>query len=265
VTALVSDLMRRGLVTCPPQTTLGEAAALLVRERVHAVVVADAAGAPAGILADSDLLAGEWLAGDEVSLDEMRRMTAGELMSAPLATIGADATAAEAAERMLSERVSRLVVLEGGVPAGMLAVSDLVASAAAQPGGRGTVADVMSRGFVACRPEAPAADLARAMTDRRSRSLVVLDAGGTAVGVVTGRDLLRLLAAGDLAGKAAGDLMHPPLAIGPDATLREAADRLVREDVHRLVVADPDGGVPLGIVSTWDVLAEMARPGSRWA
>ncbi|HSK15679.1 MAG TPA: CBS domain-containing protein [Gaiellaceae bacterium] len=264
MTVLVSDIMRRGLVTCPPETTLGEAAALLVRERVHAVVVADVAGAPAGVLADSDLLAGEWLAGDEVSLDAMRRLTAGELMSAPLTKIDAAAGAAEAAERMLAERVSRLVVVEDGAPAGMIAVSDLVASAAGQPGGRGTVEDVMSRGFVACRPETPAAGLARAMTERRSRSVVVLDVGGTAVGVVTGRDLLPLAAAEDLDGKTAGDLMHPPLAIGPDATLREAADRLVREEVHRLVVADPDGGVPLGIVSTWDVLAEMAGPGSPW-
>src|SRR3990170_7283093 len=100
MTTLVRDLMRRGLITCAKGTSLGEAAALLTRHRVHALVVVDEAGKPAGLLSDFDLLAGEWLSADAESLAAMRRMTAGELMSAPLNTIDAGEAIRTAADRM---------------------------------------------------------------------------------------------------------------------------------------------------------------------
>lgn len=261
----VSDVMHRGVVVCDPATPLGEAAALLVRHRVHAVVVAHDDGRPLGILADSDLLAGEWLSTDAERLEAMRAMTAGDLMTEGVLTIEVDAPVAEAAARMWREGVARLVVAEGGLPVGVVSVSDLVACLARAALARGTVADVMSRAFVACLPDTPASALARAMTERRSRSVVVLDRLGAAVGVVTGTDLLPLVESGDLS-RTASELMHAPIAIGPEATLSEAAEALVRAGIHRLIVVDPadSEGLPLGILSTSDVLVEMAEPGSAW-
>jgi CBS domain-containing protein len=60
--------------------------------------------------------------------------------------------------------------------------------------------------------------------------------------------------------------MHHPLSIGPAASLQEAADRILHEEVHRLLVVDPEdpSSVPLGVLSTADVLAEMTAPGSPW-
>jgi CBS domain-containing protein len=60
--------------------------------------------------------------------------------------------------------------------------------------------------------------------------------------------------------------MHHPISVGPEAALHEAADLLLREEVHRLLVVDPEdpSSVPLGILSTADVLAEMVAPGSPW-
>jgi len=260
----VRDLMHRGLVTCGPQMSLADAAALLVEHRVHALVVTEPDGAPVGVLSDTDLLAGEWLAGDAESLDALKRMTVGQLMSPGLETISADADAAEAGARLAARRLGRLVVLEDSVPVGVVAVSDLVAALARPPVERRTVADVMSRGFVACRPETQATALARAMTERRSRSVVVLATDGRPLGVVTGHDLLALVG-GDRDPRA-DELMREPLTIEPQATLQEAADALLRHEVHRLLVLDPGdrGGVPLGIVSTSDVAAQMAAPGSIW-
>jgi CBS domain-containing protein len=60
--------------------------------------------------------------------------------------------------------------------------------------------------------------------------------------------------------------MHPPLTIGPDATLREAADTMLQHHIHRLIVVDPayPAGMPLGLISTSDIVIEMAAPGSVW-
>jgi len=256
--------MHRGLVTCRPETSLVEAAVLLVEHRVHALLVTGPDEAPVGILSDTDLLAGEWLAADAERLATMRTLTAGELMSAVLATIDADALAEEAARRLDAEHLGRLVVVAGGTPVGVVAVSDLVAAVARSAGGRRTVADVMSRAFVACRPDTPANALARTMTDRRSRSVVVLAPDGHPLGVVTGHDLLPLV--GRDADPRAEELMHEPFTIEPGATLQDAADSLLRHEVHRLLVVDPDNprAVPLGVLSTSDILGEMSAPDSAW-
>jgi CBS domain-containing protein len=103
------------------------------------------------------------------------------------------------------------------------------------------------------------------MTLRRSRSLVVVSPQGAPRGVVTGADLLPLVAGGGT-DTPVRDLMHEPLTIGADASLRETADRMLKEEVHRLLVTDPGtrDGFPLGIVSTADLVAEMAEQGSIW-
>jgi CBS domain-containing protein len=260
----VGELMHRGLVTCRPEASLAEAASSLLEHRVHALVVVDGSGAPAGLLSDTDLLAGEWIAGDAERLEAMKRLTAADLMTSPVATIDAQADTAEAAARLTREHLGRLVVVQRGEAVGVVAVSDLVAALRPAAAGRDSVAEVMSRGFLACREETTVAAVARAMTDRRSRSAVVLAADGRVAGVVTGHDLLA--AFDGAAERSVRDLMHAPLTVSAEATLQQATDLLLRHEVHRLVVVDPDdpGGVPLGIVSTTDVLAEMAAPGSAW-
>lgn len=255
--------MHRGLVTCPPDATLGEAARLLISSHVHGVVVAEADGAPLGLLSDFDLLAGEWLAEDEETLATLRRLTARELMTEPVLTVAAAATLGEAAETMRRKRIGRLVVVEDGRAIGILSSSDVAAVLAAPPHGRSTVGEVMSHAFVVCRPDAPLASVARALAERRSRSVIVLAADGTAAGVVSRQDLLPL-SPGETAARTAVDVMHPPLTTTPATPLTDAVDAMIRAEVHRLVVVGDDGRTPIGLLSSWDVLAETAAPGSAW-
>lgn len=261
----IRDLMHKGLITCPPGTHIGEAAALLAAHQVHALVVAEPDGSPLGVLSDTDLLAGEWLSTDDASLSTMQAMTAGELMSTPPAAISADAKADEAATRMREERLSRLLVSEAGTVIGVIAISDLVRGLVPGSRARDTVADVMSWAIVTCLEETPLAAAARGMSERRSRSIVAVDRHGALVGVVSGHDLIALYGSGDLNGTVA-DLMNPPITISPTASLREAADRMLDHEIHRLVVVDPGdpAQIPLGLVSTSDIVAEMAAPNSIW-
>lgn len=261
----VADLMSAPVVSCSGSTTLGELATLLAERRIHGVVVLDEAGGAAGVVADTDVLAGEWLATDAESLATMRAMTAAELMTSPPVTIDADAPIEDAAARLFDERLARLVAVQDGIPVGVLATSDLVRHLGRGHLGRGTVADVMSHGLVACRDGATVSQAARVMTERHVRALVVVAADGRPLGVVTGTDLLPLVGA-DAGDRPAADLMHPPISIAATASLREAADLLLEAEIHRLVVVDPASpdDVPLGIVATTDIVAEMAEPGSVW-
>jgi CBS domain-containing protein len=259
--------MHPGLITCRPDASLGQVAAMLTQHRIHALVVADRDGRPLGVISDYDLLAAEWLSTDEESLQAMRRMTAGELMTSPVDTIEADAPASHAAERMRAEGFSRLLVNDAGKPAGVISVSDLVASMSqAAHVGRATVADVMSRAILVCRDTTPLPDVARGMTDARYRSVLVVDPQGKPLGVISGLDLLAYCGEAGCAGVTAREVMHPALTISPKATLREAADEMIENHHHRLVVIDPERpeAMPLGVISSYNIVSEMAQPGSVW-
>jgi CBS-domain-containing membrane protein len=258
--------MTHDLISCRGDADLAAVASKLARHHIHAVFVLGDAGEPLGVVSDFDLLAGEWMADDPESLETMRRMTARELMTAPVEWIGEDATAAQAAERMMQLHIKRLLVRgREGKPAGVISVSDLVGSLGSRSLGRQSARDVMSRAFVTCLPDTPAEAAARAMSDRRSRSIVVVDEHGLAVGVLTGTDLLGLYRQGG--GTTVSALMTTPVVTcEPDTALTDAAELMLDREVHRLVVvqADAERSVPIGVLSTADVVAEMAHESSVW-
>jgi CBS domain-containing protein len=267
VTRLVRDYMHPGVITCRADATLGQVAVMLTQHHVHALVVADRDGRPLGIISDFDLLAGEWLSADPESLEAMRTMTAGELMSTPVDTVEAGTPFSEAARRMREEEVHRLLVLEAGNPVGVISISDFVAGLAATvPPRRETVADVMSDAMLTCRDKTPVIAAARAMTDSGYRSVVVVNARGKPLGVVSGLDLLAFCEQDECEDVTVADVMHPAISIHISASVREAADKMIKHHHHRLVVVDPDEpeAVPLGMISSFDIVAEMARPGSVW-
>ncbi len=264
---LVRDLMHPGLITCQLSASLGQVATLLTQHHVHALVIVDRDGRPLGILSDFDLLAGEWLSANLESLTAMRKMTAGELMTQPINAVEADVPARDAAHRMRTEEINRLLVTEHGKPVGVISISDMVAHLARTiPARRDTVADVMSDAMLVCRDQTPVTAAARAMTEAHYRSVLVVNAVGRSLGVVSGADLLSACEESDCRDLVVSQVMHPALTIHMNASLREAADMMIRHHHHRLIVIDPHSpeAMPLGIISSYDIVAEMARPGSVW-
>jgi CBS domain-containing protein len=269
VTKSIRDLMHPGVITCRPDATLGQVAVMLNQHHVHALIVADRDGRPLGVISDFDLLAGEWLSADPESLETMRTMTAGELMSTPVDTIEANAPVSEAARRMREEGIHRLLAIDGGQPVGVVSISDFVASLAeTAPVRRETVADVMSDAMLVCRDKTPITAAARTMTQAGWRSVLVVDATGRPLGVVSGPDLVAFCEKEkeECTDATVSEVMHPPLKIHMSASLREAADKMIKHHHHRLVVVDPDAPetMPLGIISSFDIIAEMAHPASVW-
>jgi len=263
--------MRPNLITCPAGTSLSDAVGMLARYRIHALIVSDPAGLAMGVLSDFDILAGEWLAAGQGSpsgegnLAAMRRVTVGELMNRHVQAVDVDAMAADAAARMRSEHIHRLVVTELDRPVGVITVSDLIGGLAPLASEHTLVSQVMSRGIVVCRETTSITAAARAMRERRSRSVVVVNSHGRPLGVVTGFDLLPFNGQGD-ASQPVSLVMHPPCTIHPGASLRAAADLMLQQHAHRLLVVDPaePDSMPLGLISTSDIVLEMAAPGSNW-
>ncbi|MBK8617915.1 MAG: CBS domain-containing protein [Anaerolineales bacterium] len=267
MTKLVKDLMHPGIITCKPTATLGQVAVLLNQHQVHALFVTDRDGRILGLISDFDLMAGEWLSSDSESLTAMRKLTAADLMTRPIDSVEASIPLSEAVDQFIEKGISRLLVTENEKPVGIISLSDFVASIANEiKSKRETVGDVMSHAILVCRGKTPVASAARAMTSAGWRSVLVVDVKGKILGVVSGYDLLRFVKEGVDENLIVRDVMHPALTIDRQASLREAADMLIQNHHHRLVVIDKDDpdSFPIGALSTFDIVAEMARPDSVW-
>jgi len=135
----------------------------------------------------------------------------------------------------------------------------------------------MTTQVVAVRRAASFKEMVVTMRDSRVSAFPVLDDAGRVIGVVSEADMLNkeadlasgpgtlssLLRFGDrekAAGVTAAELMtRPPVTIGPDAPVAEAA-RLMRDRrVKRLPVISQTGHL-IGIISRADVLRIFARP-----
>lgn len=144
-----------------------------------------------------------------------------------------------------------------------------------------TVNDIMTRRVVAVRQEATYKELAAQLVANRVSAFPVIDEAGTVVGVVSEADLLvkeagladpagplprlRLFDRAKAAGANAGELMTtPPVTIGPDASVEQAALRMYTRRVKRLPVVHGTGRLA-GIVSRADVLSVFRRPDQKIA
>lgn len=147
----IGDLCRRQVVTCSPETTLGDAAKLMRSQHVGSIVVCDAAKQPVGILTDRDIVV-EVVA---AQLDA-RTVKVGEVMSHHPAIVLEEEDVAWALKIMRDHGVRRLpVVAPDGQLTGIVALDDLLASAATsladvvQAIGTGRVVESDRRGAIA--------------------------------------------------------------------------------------------------------------------
>lgn len=140
-----------------------------------------------------------------------------------------------------------------------------------------TVKDVMSTHVIAVRQNAPYKELAAALREQRVSAFPVIDDDNKVIGVVSEADLLTKEALdvslrGGLSGlarqrdrskanavTAAGLMTTPPVTIGPDEPVTDAARLMYSRRVKRLPVVSGDGRL-IGIVSRSDVLSVFGRP-----
>ena len=116
--------------------------------------------------------------------------------------------------------------------------------------------EVMRRDFAYADPDESLASVVQTMRLARLRHLLVVREGAL-LGILTYRDLLEQLAVPDPQAtermRVADVMSQPPICIGPDAQLTEAADRICRYRIGCLPVLDGEGQL-LGLVTEADLL-----------
>jgi CBS domain-containing protein len=124
------------------------------------------------------------------------------------------------------------------------------------------VRDIYHKGVILCRPDSPLQEVVRVMADTEVHAVMVTEHEGEfPLGVVTHTDVIAHYGE-DLSAIQARDVMTPGvISISENATVAEAAKKLVESNIHRLLVVN-DEGKPLGILSTTDIIREIR--GTRW-
>lgn len=127
-----------------------------------------------------------------------------------------------------------------------------------------TVGELMSLEPVTIGVDEPVTTAEQLMTERRISGLPVVDRAGSLVGVISQTDMVRAHASGQSLdawpGLAVRHLMtSPALTVRMDEPLLVAARRMEANRVHRLVVIAPDGAHPVGVISTMDLVSELAE------
>jgi len=113
---------------------------------------------------------------------------------------------------------------------------------------------------VMVRVDTPLDEIAELMAQNDITGVPVVDASGDLIGVVSQTDMIRAAATTGSglrpwSGYTARHIMsRHPVAVHADTPLVEAASRLERHGIHRLVVVDEDGRTPIGVVSVTDLL-----------
>lgn len=112
----------------------------------------------------------------------------------------------------------------------------------------------MSDVVVTVGPSHTLREAARLMRDRRVGSAVVSDPEQPGPGILTERDILRSIGAGEDpdAEKVADHLTADLVFAGPDWSLEEAATAMVRGGFRHLIVVD--GGAVAGVLSVRDIV-----------
>lgn len=133
-----------------------------------------------------------------------------DFATAVVAVVEPETTALVAAQLMRQHHIGALVVIDAEQklrPIGIVTDRDLVLALMAEglDPAMFTVGDIMSVGLVLAAPEMDAMEAVKLMRANRLRRLVIADAAGRLVGIVTLEDLLELLAR-ELANLAAAAL-----------------------------------------------------------
>jgi len=121
------------------------------------------------------------------------------------------------------------------------------------------VLEVMSSPPVSVGLGARLSEAARVMYSNNVGSVVVLDESGGLAGILTRRDVLRLVATGEAARDppVSSVMSASVVTVGEGESLAEALARMRAAGVKHLVVVD-EAERPVGVLSMWDVLRVLA-------
>jgi diguanylate cyclase (GGDEF)-like protein/PAS domain S-box-containing protein len=243
----VGQLVSGHLLSCPPDTTVSEAACLMRASHCSSIVIVED-GLPVGI----------WTERDALTIDLARPRVFDQPISAvmtqPVQVIDGNASVSAAGGRLGRENIRHLLVVNGdGTPIGMLSQTDVVRNHGAEHYLTfRDVRSVMSSRLPTLPADMPLAEAAHVIYESGGEAAAVIASDWADIGIVTERDIVRMIAE-RRAGTVGEAASRPAITVHPDATLLVARNLFIQHGFRHLIVRD-DGGALIGLLSFSDIL-----------
>lgn len=295
---LVAEVMTGKVVTLTPEMSLADAWERMLKNGLKGLPVIDGKNTVVGFLTDEDLMERAKMG---ARLAMAQRLDAGvlklelqalaasswrvaDVMSKPPILTHPDESLGIAAARMGKAQIKRLpVVNEEGKLVGVLARLDILRQVAdaqtrtgtrpATPQAGRVIGDVMRRDIPIVRADASLEKLVNAFVSANTHRLIVIDAAGLPLGLVSDADVVSriqpeqqkgmldaLSGRGPVPGSAviARDVMSPEvLSVPPEMPLTEATQKMLALARKWLIVTE-EGGKPIGLVDRQTLLLALS-------
>ena len=246
----VRDIVQPGLLRCSPDTSIAEAARQMARERISCIVICE-----------DDRIVGIWTERDVLRLDFAD--TAALLspirtvMSHPVATVSGRMELDELSVRFRAEGRRHYIALDDAQqPIGVVTLTDVIRNQGVEHYLKLRQLDCVVRPrFFMVPSEASLATAARKMHTHQLNALAI-DYGQQTYGIITERDMTRLIASGHLDTEVGEVASRPMLTIGIHATLFQVRELLLTKRLRHIGVTYADGTLA-DVVSFSDILMGM--------
>jgi len=247
---LLAEIVTPDVIAVSPDAPAREGLEIMRRRGISCLVVTEA-GVPVGIVTERNVLWAAAHRGDDFADCPVR-----DLMSSPVITVGEDTMLVEAYHLLSQKRLRHLVMVDGaGQVKGVLTQSDLVDRIGYDSLSEiKRVSEIMTREVVTAGGNITVREAVGRMADR-SISCLIVARDGRPAGIITERDVVRLLADSPHLGRLKlYDIMScPVVCMEADRPVFEAALVMRKRRMRRLVVVDDDRRV-MGLVTQSDIV-----------
>ncbi len=247
----VERIVKKELLSCSPDTTILEAARRMAEIRCSSIVVVED-GKPVGIWTEHDALS--------VDLNDLESVLRpiSQVMSHPIKTLHGKTSIGDAGLRFQMENVRHFVVVnDAGAPLGIITQSDVILRHGVEhflvlrPVGAG----LSRRGMVCIDGGASLADAVAQLRAAKTDAAVVDSPKGP--GIITERDVVRLIAQGGHVPACVDDVASRPLiTVRDDDSLLSARALLEERGIRHVGVVNTAGRLS-GLLSFSDILAAL--------
>jgi diguanylate cyclase (GGDEF)-like protein/PAS domain S-box-containing protein len=248
VASIMTTDILRGAVSMP----VFEAAQRMAEMRCSSILVVDDDGAALGIWTETDALK------SELFEPERQTLTLGDVMSAPVLSLRAQTPLQDAVATFNEKHIRHALIVDDSGPVGMLSMTDIIRH---QQG----------ESFLSLRrletlqlPEPCVLEGTASLTEaveqmrRRNVDAVVVRRSLATFGILTQRDVVRLMADGVTEVRLADVCTQSLLAVCGRTTLRDARNLLMVHRIRHLGVLDDDGEV-IGLIGFADILQNIEQ------
>ncbi|KIL96966.1 diguanylate cyclase/phosphodiesterase (GGDEF & EAL domains) with PAS/PAC sensor(s) [Paramagnetospirillum magnetotacticum MS-1] len=248
----IDRIVQKTLLDCSPKSTILEAAQAMAAAHCSSIVVIEN-GKPVGIWTERDALA------IDLTDPAAFQRPISEVMSTPVKTVHSSSTIGDTGMRFKLEGVRHFVVVDdAGAAIGIVSQSDIIL-------GHGVehflvlrpVRSAISRPMVTISSDASLTQAVKQLRNARADAAIVLGDETLPPGIITERDVLRLIAGTQAIPRTVGEVASRPLLTIPEEdSLLAARAMLEQKNIRHIGITDANGEL-IGVLSFSDILATL--------